>query len=154
MKHIAPVVLGPLEFEGLKNELILIEVDQDSETCDLLRQSLSGKLTLIFSPSIDVRLDKNYDEYSYSVVVRADSVYQIFNYLKDMQARLEFIVVDRLDMMDTELSPKERGAQQAAFLQMLAMPSRLKKGNIIVTSSNSEDGLKKKCDRYLYLKTR
>lgn len=108
---------------------------------------------LIFSPCIDVDLDINNNDFSYAVIVQTDSVYKIYNYLKDMQCKLEYIIVDRIDLMDNELSPKERGAQQNAFIGMLASPKNLRGGNLIVTSSFQEQTIKKKSSRFLNLKT-
>ena len=153
MKHIAPPHIGPLEFEGISNELILVELDADADGHDLLRSALAGKLILIFSPNIDIHLDKKDGDYEYAVMVQADSVYKIFNYLRYMQAKLDYIVVDRIDMMDIELTPKERGAQQNAFIGMLSAPKNLRGCNIIVTSSFQEETIKKKSSRFLNLKT-
>jgi len=153
MKHTAPIIPGPLEFDGLENELIFIEVDEDAEV-SLLGSALWGKVMLIFSPAIDIELGINNNDFEYSVVVQVDSTYKIYNYLKNMRCKLDFIVVDRIDMLDNELNPKERGAQQAAFINMLAAPNNLRGANLIVTSSFQEQNIKKKSSRYLNLKSK
>jgi len=150
----APIIVGPLEFDGIENELILVELDDTTEGINALRPVLANKLILIFSPMIDVNHDCHNADFRYAVCVQVDSVYKIYNYLKEMQCKLDYILVDRIDMMDAELSPKERGAQQNAFICMLSAPKNLRGGNIIVTSANDEQSLKKKASRYLNLKSK
>lgn len=151
MKHNAPPILSPLEFDGLVNEFILIEVDPDSQLLETLHGPLSGKINIIFSSSTEFYSGK-FDGSS-TVIREAKSVYDVYKFMKAINVDVDYFIIDRLDILDSGLSPKERGAQQNAFLQMCASPAILRDSNLIVTSASNEQTVRKKVNRYLNLTT-
>jgi len=150
MKHEAPPVLGELEFSGLVNELVLVEVDPDSQLLETLRLPLNGKINIIFSSTNDLYVDRF--EGNSTVIYQAKSVYEVYKFMTKFNVDVDYFVIDRIDMFDETLSPKEKGAQQSAYIQMCASPKNLRSSNLIVTSANQETTLRKKANKYLNLR--
>lgn len=153
MKHEASIVVGPLEFEGLSNELIFVEIDQEADALGLLKNPLSGKVSIIFMPRIEYNIHPNYD-FTSSVFININSLYEAYKAMRDLRVDIDYFIIDRIDHMDTTLHARERGIQQAAFISMIAAPKILRGSNLVITSSYSEQTLKKKADRCLNLKTK
>jgi hypothetical protein len=150
MKHNAPPILSQLEFDGLVNEFILIEVDPDSQLLETLHGPLSGKINIIFSSSTEFYSGK-FDGSS-TVIREAKSVYDVYKFMKAINVDVDYFIIDRIDILDSGLSPKEKGAQQNAFLCMISSPLILRDSNLLVTSANQEQTIRKKATRYLNLK--
>jgi len=155
MKHNAPPIVGSMDFLAMQNEFILVEMDNNGDIFHLLREPLSGKININFSAALELEQTPDFD-FSRTVIVKAKSVYSIFNAVKSMPpeyaAAYDYLIIDRIDMMDNELSPRERGSQQAAFISMIAAPQFLKGKNVIVTSANKELSIRKRASSFFDLR--
>lgn len=148
--NIAPPIVGSLEFSGLANESILVEINDDQDVLVLLKNPLNGKVILIFSPVTDSEFG-DFDA-SQCAVMKMDSVYEVYKIIKDLKVELDFYIIDRIDMMDTNLASRERGAQQSAYIGMLSNKKILRGANLIVTSCHRERSIEQRVTRYLSLK--
>lgn len=149
MKH-APPIIGRHEFAGLKNALILIEHDPEDESLILISKAIDGDVNIIYSSDIDF----GYSGFNsdFTVATKVDSVYRIQKAIKSVELDLNYHIIHRLDMMDSKLGPRERGAQQAAFMSMIAQSKILRDSNLIVTSVRHEYKLRERADVFLNLR--
>lgn len=146
----APPIIGALEFFAYENESILVEMNNNDEALDLLRSPLSGKVILIFSPTLDIQVLK-FDATNVAVV-QIHSVYEAHKIIKSINSVVDYTIINRIDMMDLNLSPKERGAQQSAYIGMLTSPKVLRGSNLIVTSSHRERSIETRVTKHLNLR--
>jgi len=153
----APPIIGPLEFSGLKGKLILIEHDSEDESLILIQRAIHGTCNMVYSPTKDVEIHGfNAD---FTVVIKQQSIYKTHQVMKSLAKEekelcsiADFHIIARLDMMDLNLPTRERGAQQAAFLAMIASPQILRDSNLIVTSARNEMKLRERADVFLNLR--
>lgn len=149
-KHQAPPILGPLEFYGLENKIILIEHGEQTETfnpINLYKQCLDEKLILSFgSHLIGMTLG------AYHIHVNTDSIYKTSRSIREAGGQFDFFLIDQVQLMDVNLHKKDRGAQIKAHLSMVSSKKILKGSNIIITSTESEYSLRDIADKFYNLK--
>ena len=145
---IAPPILGPLEFAGMQNQIILVEHDDDDDSLALLAKVLSGKINIIFSQEDHTMV--GFDAL-HSVVFHVDSVSRIKKVIQ-LVPEMDYFVINRIDMMDTNFHKRERGSQIKAHLSMLCSPRLLRDANVIITSVNSEYMIREIADKFISLR--
>lgn len=129
-KYLAPNILGPMDFMGLSNEIILIEYLNNP--LDQLENVFKDKNNIIFSSE---RHDKHWP---YSAFAQVESITRIYQVLKSLQEPMDFIIIDSIDQIDYQLGKKQRGSNIKAYLSMIASKKILKGANLIITSGKSE----------------
>lgn len=143
-KQAAPI-LGELEFEGMSDKLILVE--HEEENFDLVKRPLFGKVILLFTPILS-----SAPEWPNLIAVQTDSIYKITKSVRQLSKdSFDWIIIDRIDLMDLDLCKKSRGAQIKGHLSMLS-PKILQGKNIIVTSHSTEYMLRELADQFLNLR--
>lgn len=137
MKTHAPNIMWDLDLAGVSNQLILIE-HQNDHSCF---KFMSGKNNIIFSPS-EFSCSKDFDARN-TVAVVTDSVTKIHKAMKFMsECEFDFVVIDRVDMMNINLHRMTRGSLVKAYLSMLSSKSILRGANLIVTSPRIETNIR------------
>jgi len=148
----APPILGPLDFAGLKNNIILIEHDDDDCSIDLIRKAIETEVNIIFTPSSykEAMIGRGLDFTALSFV---DSIAKVRPIIKSINGiDINFYVINRIDMMDLEFNKKEKGAQTNAYLSMLCSKQLLRNANVIVTSAKSEYKIREIADKFISLR--
>ena len=147
----APPIIGPLEFAGLKNSVILVEMDEEDNMLSLLREPTSGKNNIIFSPQ-----EFSITEFKFNFVNTAfvfnTSIATIHRMVKAVKSDVDYYIIDRVDLMNLEFSKRESGSQIKAYISMLCSPLTLCGANLIVTSCNSEYTIREIADVFLNLR--
>jgi hypothetical protein len=151
----APPILGPLDFAGMKNNIILIEHDDDDCSIDLISKVIEKEVNIIFSPSLymDSMVGR---ELKNSAIAFTDSIARVRTVIKRAHELSEFqfgfFVINRIDMMDLDFNKKEKGAQTNAYLSMLCSRKLLRNANVIVTSAKSEYKIREIADKFISLR--
>jgi hypothetical protein len=147
----APPIVGPLEFAGLSNSVILIEKDEDDESLSLLREPMCGKNNIIFSSDPICVLPKKFNaEFTANATVK--SIAMVHRMIKSIDNPVDFYLIDRVDLMNLDFSKRERGSQMKAYISMLCSHKTLRGANLIVTSCNSEYTLREVADVFISLR--
>jgi len=150
----APPILGPLEFAGVENQLILIECDEGACVLELLGAAISYKDNIIFTP--DEVMPAAYLGRGEILIANINSIAKINNTIRSINMNgscADFFIIHRIDMMDIHFSKKERGAQINAYVSMMASPKNLRGANVIVTSCLHEWKLREIADKFISLRT-
>lgn len=147
--HKAPPILGPGDFMGIENNIILVEHNDDDCSLDLLANAISERVNIAYQ-ACDVRIGCAAN-YRTSAVVQADSIYQVYKCVK-LSEPVDFFIINRIDMMDIDMRKLQRGAQMAAYISMLAARKILRGSNVIVTSAKQEHKLREIADRFIDLR--
>lgn len=146
MKH-APPILGTLEFAGMNDKLILVEHDDDDDI-NLMWRILHNKINIIFSPA---EITPKFGSV-FTAVVITDTIARVHKMMKSVNAEIDYVVIDRIDLMDSNFTKRERGAQIKAFISMMNNKRILRGANLIVTSCKSEYTIREMADRYISLR--
>lgn len=147
---IAPPIIGPLEFSGIKNNIILVEHDEEDCGIDLLSKVLSCRMNMVFTPN-EFTKQSNWNSETTGVLL-IDSIAKIHRCIKNIAVSLDFFVINRIDLMDLNFSKKEKGAQTKAYISMLCSKKILRDANVIVTSGKSEYTIREIASNYLNLR--
>lgn len=148
--HNAPPVISPLEFEGYKGRLVSIECNEDDNPILLISSALKNKYNIIFGANESDILAIS--GFSNTVHISCDSIYKIANTIKKLPNNsVDFIIINRIDLMDLSVAKRIRGSQIKAYLSMLS-PRILGDTNLIVTSCSSEYTIRDITDKYISLR--
>lgn len=141
---IAPPILSELDFFGIP--MVLIEHDEHEDSWFHLK-SLMEKNNIIFSSVHDFASFKN------SAIVTVDSIVKVSRIIKSCQGSpVDFYIINRIDMMNTDLPRKERGVQIKAWLSMICSDKILCGATVIVTSCSYEYSIREIADKYISLR--
>lgn len=151
--HEAPPVLSPIEFAGMQNQVILMEMDHESDHIDILDCCIKGKNNIIYSPDFHFG---NREGYEFSAICTVDSVVKINNIISRLIHPVDYHIIHRIDLMDLSFGCKrKRGEQVKAWLSMMCSPKILKGSNLIVTSENTEYTIREKiASMFLNMRTK
>jgi hypothetical protein len=87
-----------------------------------------------------------------TVCVKCESVTMIKKVMRSLPCSVDFIIVNRIDLMDNNFSKKERGAQIKGHVSMLASKKILNGANMIITSCSTEYSLRDLANSFLNLR--
>ena len=152
MKQAAPII-GPLEFSGVENNIILVEHDEDDFILKLLHASLTGKNNIIFSPNDHMQIKEDFNGL-FTVIMESDSIIKTSKIMKSFPSNLknDFYIINRIDLFDLNFNKRERGAQIRGHLAMLAGKKTLRGANLIVSSCSIEYSLRELANSFLNLR--
>jgi len=147
----APPILGKLEFAGRKNNIILIEHDEDDELFTLLNVPIGDKTTIVFTPNV---YNDNYKHITCNaaIVSNCHSISRVVKCIKGIEVSPELYIIDRIDMMDIGLSKRPRGAQICAYVSMMASHKVLRGATAIITSCQIEHRIRTIADQFISLR--
>ena len=154
MKQAAPII-GPLEFSGVENNIILVEHDEDDAILKLLDSPLTGKNNIIFSSEDNLECGHAFNA-MFTVMMQRNSIIQVAKIIKSLSQtvdfRNEFYIINRIDLFDLNFNKRERGAQVRGHLAMLAGKKTLRGANLIVSSCSIEYSLRELANSFLNLR--
>ena len=152
-KHEAPPIIGPGDFMGMRNQIILIEHDDEDFSMDHLDSVMDGKVNIWFTPRPDAPTSKKpIDGATTVIVTNVSSVSRVYHYMKTNTAFIDSYVIERIDEMNLDLPKKNRGALVSANLSMMASPKILRGANLIITSTQTEYAIRGIANKFLNLR--
>lgn len=134
-------VIGPLDLLGVKNSIILLELD-DPDDESVLNKIIGDKSCIIFCPCVP----------SQSLTIRAsawvntDSITKVSKAIRDHIKGIDLIVIHRIDMFNENLSRRDRGALVLGTIQLLSSERTLHGANLLITSGKPEYSIRKIAD--------
>lgn len=152
-KYEAPPIIGPGDFMGMTNQIILIEHDDEDYSMDHLDSVIDGMMNIWFTPRSDAPTSKKpIDGATTLIVTSVSSIARVYHYMKTNTAFIDSYVIERIDEMNLDLPKKNRGALISGNLSMMASPKILRGGNLIVTSAQTEYAIRGIANKFLNLK--
>lgn len=144
MKTKSPPVIGPMDFMGLEGKLILIQFD---DWRDFVHAIPKDRPTIIITPSADHAPAQHSDKLDPdTAIIDADKIQKICKGIFDSAGININYIINRIDLMDLDITPLNRGWVRKGNLMKLT--ERVLKGsNIFITSESDEPMLEEMCDK-------
>lgn len=131
----APPILGPMDFMGLENKLILIEHDDNLNGLKYLEKCEGQKV--VYTQDHNQYFDMS-DGVNIAIA-QCDSISRVAKYIKKFKdSSVKWHIVHRPDLMDVRIHPRLRGANIKGQLSMVAAPKILQGSNIVILSGQCE----------------